>query len=113
MVLKLALRTESPNGDEMGWPSGHTSSSFAFATYLANEYGPWVGVPAYAFAAFVGYERVDARNHDFSDVISGAFIGIAVGHAVYRNHQPKVLGMDIIPYVHPEGAVGIALCKEF
>ena len=33
--------------------------------------------PLLAFAGFVAYERVDATNHDFSDVVSGSLIGIA------------------------------------
>ncbi|MFP4055005.1 MAG: hypothetical protein ACLFV7_14185, partial [Phycisphaerae bacterium] len=55
MGLKVAARTESPNGDEFGWPSGHTSSSFCFAGVMYEHYGPAVGLPLYAFAAFVGY----------------------------------------------------------
>jgi hypothetical protein len=113
MALKVAARTESPNGDEFGWPSGHASSSFCFATVLHESYGPWLGIPAFAFAAFVSYERLDARNHDFSDVISGALIGIAIGHAVSQNHKPRILGMDVVPYVHPEGGMGLALYKRF
>ncbi|MCD6304069.1 MAG: phosphatase PAP2 family protein [Planctomycetes bacterium] len=113
LVLKAALRTESPNGDENGWPSGHTSSTFCMATVLNESYGPWVGIPAYAFAAFVGYERIDARNHDFSDVISGALLGIAIGHAISQNHKPKILGMDVVPYTDPRGGVGLALCKQW
>ena len=113
MMLKVAARTESPNGDEFGWPSGHTSSSFCFATVVHEAYGPWVGIPAYAFAAFVGYERLDARNHDFSDVISGALIGIAIGHAVSKNHEAKILGMDVVPYVDDRGAMGLALSKRW
>ena len=113
LMLKAAARTESPNGDEAGWPSGHTSSTFCLATVLHEAYGPWVGVPAFAFAAFVGYERIDARNHDFSDVISGALIGIAIGHAVSQNHKPQIFGMDVIPYADPRGAMGIALVKQW
>jgi hypothetical protein len=113
-ALKVATRTESPNGDELGWPSGHASSSFCFATVAYEAYGPWVGVPLFGFAGFVGYERLDARNHDFSDVISGALIGVAIGHAVAKNHQPKFLSMDVVPYVNPNnGAVGIALSKQW
>ena len=114
MALKVASRTESPNGDEFGWPSGHTSSSFCMATVLHESYGPWVGIPAFAFAAYVGYERIDARNHDFADVISGALIGIAIGHAVAKNHELKVLGMDVVPYSDPQrGGFGLALLKRF
>ena len=113
MALKAAARTENPNGGEFGWPSGHTSSTFTFAAVLNEHYGPWVGVPLYAFATFVGYQRVDARSHDFADVISGALIGIAIGHAVAGNHQPQILGMDVLPYADPRGGAGIALMKQW
>ncbi|MDY6914595.1 MAG: phosphatase PAP2 family protein [Planctomycetota bacterium] len=114
MALKLTFNTESPNGDKFGWPSGHTSSSFCLATVMYEEYGPLVGLPLFAFASFVGYERIDARNHDFSDVISGALIGVAIGHAVAKNHKFRLLGMKVIPYADPErGAVGLALTKQW
>lgn len=114
LVLKVMFDTESPNGDDFGWPSGHASSSFAFATVMAEYYGPWVGVPLFAFASYVGYERIDARNHDFSDVISGAFLGMAIGHAVAQNHVPRVLGLDIIPYADPSrNAMGVALIGKW
>ena len=113
MALKVAVRTDSPNGDPLGWPSGHTSSSFCMATVLAESYGPWVGVPAFAFASFVGYERLAARNHDFSDVVSGALIGIAIGHAVSQHHKMKVFGMDVVPYADPRGGAGLALSRRW
>jgi hypothetical protein len=113
-ALKVAVRTRSPNGDELGWPSGHTSSSFAFATVIWEEYGPWAGAPLMAFAGFVGYERIDARNHDFSDVISGALIGLAIGHAVTQNHLPRILGFEIAPYIDPaSGAAGVSASKRW
>ena len=80
---------------------------------LEEAYGPWVGVPAYAFASYVGFERLDARNHNFSDVISGALIGIAIGYAVGEKHKPKILGMDVVPYVDDRGAAGLALLKNW
>jgi len=114
LALKGIVRTRSPNGESWGWPSGHASSSFCFATVIYENYGPGIGIPLFAFAGFVGYERIDARNHDFSDVISGALIGIAIGHAVSQNHQPKILGMDVVPFVDPEGSwVGLALSKQW
>ena len=114
LALKGLVRTHSPNGDPCGWPSGHTSSSFTLATVLGEAYGPWVGVPLFAFASFVGYERIDARNHDFSDVLSGALMGIAIGHAVMQNHKFKVFGFEIIPWADPaQGTVGLALTRRF
>lgn len=112
--LKLAVQTRSPNGDAMGWPSGHTSSTFCLATVLHKAYGPWVGVPAFAFAGFVGYERIQARNHDVSDVISGALIGIAVGYIVAEHHEQKIFGMTMEPYVDTErGGFGLAFVKRW
>ena len=114
MGLKVLARTESPNGDEFGWPSGHTSSTFCLATVMHEAYGPWVGVPLFILASYVGYERIDARNHDFADVISGALIGIAIGHAVSQNHEAKIFGMDVLPYTDPQrGAVGLMLTKRW
>lgn len=114
LALKGATGTRSPNRDPFGWPSGHTSSTFCFATVIYEEYGPWVGLPLFAFAGFVGYERIDARNHDFSDVISGALLGMAIGHAVAQNHQPRVMGFDVMPYVDPSrNAVGLVFSKSW
>ncbi len=114
IALKGITQTNSPNGDPFGWPSGHTSSTFCLATVMHEAYGPWVGVPLFAFASFVGYERIDARNHDFSDVISGAFIGIAIGHAVMKNHKTRIAGMELVPLADPgTGTVGMALAKKF
>ena len=112
--LKWAFLSESPNGDENGWPSGHSSSTFCVATVLYHQHGPWVGVPLLGFATFVAYQRVDARNHDLSDVVSGSLIGIAIGHAVAGNHEVRIFGMDVVPYVDPNtGTVGVALVKSF
>jgi len=114
VALKGIVRTRSPNGDPWGWPSGHTSSTFTLATVMHEAYGPWVGVPLFLFASYVGYERIDARNHDFSDVISGALMGVAIGHAVMQNHKPKILGFEVIPWGNPSsGSVGLALSRQW
>lgn len=114
MTVKFAANTHSPNGDRLAFPSGHTSSSFTFATVMYEEYGPLVGIPCYAFASYVGYERIDARNHNFSDVIGGALIGFAIGHAVAQNHKGRILGMQVVPLADAEtGAFGVALSKRW
>lgn len=114
LTLEVATNKHSPNHDPLSWPSGHTSSSFTFATVAWEEYGPAVGVPLMGLAGFIGYERIDARNHQFSDVISGALLGIAVGYAVSKNHIPRVAGFKITPTVDPAaGSVGVAFSKEW
>jgi hypothetical protein len=113
LALKGLCNTESPNGDDFGWPSGHASSSFCFATVLAEEYGPMAGVPAFAFATFVAYERVDARNHDLADVASGALLGMAIGHAVSRNHANRIAGFELSPYIDERGQFGISASRRW
>jgi len=77
MVLKRAINETRPNGGELSFPSGHTSSSFASAEFMRRRYGWKWGAPFYALAAFVGYSRVESRYHYTRDVVGGAAIGIA------------------------------------
>jgi len=112
--LKAAVNAKRPNGDRGAWPSGHASSSFCFATVICHEYGLWPGAGAYALATFTAYQRIDSKYHHLSDVVSGALIGVAFGHAVAENHTPEILGMDVAPYVDPHtGAIGLALIKQW
>jgi len=114
MLLKVAANTESPNGENLAWPSGHTSSSFTVAEVLNVSYGPWVGVPSYALATLAAFGRIDDREHDFSDVLFGAALGIVVGHTVADGHRPEIFGGEITAYVSPNSeAAGIAWVTSF
>jgi len=58
------------------FPSGHTTIAFAVATSLSLQYKKWyVVVPAYLWAAGVGYSRLYLGEHYPSDVLAGAAIG--------------------------------------
>lgn len=113
MALKVSANTTAPNGDEMAWPSGHTSSAFTVAAVVSEYYGPLAGVPALALAGLVGYQRIDSRVHDFSDVVFGAMLGYVVGSSIARENRlkfPEVFGLKVIPYTDAEtGAAGVAL----
>lgn len=71
--LTSSLRSEEPTAR---FPSGHTTSAFAGAAFLNRRYGPWVGVPAFAAAAFTGYSRIEAGKHVLDDVMAGAAVGL-------------------------------------
>jgi membrane-associated phospholipid phosphatase len=117
MALKVSANTTAPNGDEMAWPSGHTSSAFTTAAVVNEYYGPLAGIPAFAVAGLVGYQRIDSRVHDFSDVVFGAMLGYVVGTSIARDKRlqfPELFGMEVVPYSDPvTGASGLALVKRF
>jgi membrane-associated phospholipid phosphatase len=53
----------------LSFPSQHTSFAFATATALSLQYRKWwVVVPAYTWAAMVGYSRLYLGQHYPSDV---------------------------------------------
>lgn len=82
------------------FPSGHSSTSFALATYAALVTGGhfvwgkdsssttriW-GIPIQTallgLASFVAWSRVDDGRHNISDVLTGSAIGIAVANVAY------------------------------
>lgn len=117
LALKFAANTRAPDNEPYAWPSGHTSSSFTVAAVLNEYYGPWVGVPSLALAGLVGYQRLDSRVHDFSDVVFGAMLGYVIGTSIARDEQarfPEFFGMQVIPFGDPEtGATGLALYKQW
>jgi len=111
-LLKVAAHTQSPNGERYAWPSGHVSSSFCLAAVMDRAYGPLVGWPLYGLAGFVAFERMDDREHHFSDVIFGAALGLVIGHTVASGEPPEILGGTVLPYADPAaGTSGIAWHK--
>lgn len=90
--LKQAFPEWRPDrSDQRSFPSGHTSVSFAAAATLQNRYGWEIGAPAHVAAAFVGLARVQARKHDWDDVVVGAAIGEAAGLLITRKRDSKVI----------------------
>jgi membrane-associated phospholipid phosphatase len=80
---KFAVGRQRPDGsNSMSFPSGHSASAFATATVVQEHFGWKAGIPAYAFASFVGASRLAAGKHYLSDVVVGAGIGIAAGRTV-------------------------------
>ncbi len=75
-ILKYVVKEERPDhSNHHSFPSGHTSTTFATATFLQRRYGWKFGVPAYVVATYVGWGRVFSKKHHWWDVVAGAAIG--------------------------------------
>ena len=98
-ALKYTIREERPNQPEgakgTSFPSGHTSSAFAGAAYWQTRYGWEIGAPMYGAAAFVGYSRVRARKHNWSDVIAGAALGIGVNYVFVTEYAKDPIQLSL------------------
>jgi membrane-associated phospholipid phosphatase len=102
--LKYAVNAERPNGGDRSFPSGHASLSFCSAEFLRKRCGWTWGLPAYAVAGFVGYSRVEAREHYTGDVLAGALIGAVSAWALTRPTEHLAVDVSV-----REGSYGLAV----
>jgi membrane-associated phospholipid phosphatase len=80
--------------DYQSFPSGHTTSAFAFAAVVSRETQMWwpdsrwpIGTAVYAGATIVGVSRMYNNKHWASDVLGGAAIGTLLGLKVVKYHH--------------------------
>ena len=84
------------------FPSGHTSISFAIATYSSLYALDYFGnsekksgsliyaTASHLLAAYVGYTRIIDNRHFLSDVIAGGLLGSGVAWAIYELQQKNL-----------------------
>lgn len=104
-VLKQAVDKDRPDGsDDDAFPSGHAATAFAGAAVLQRRYGWRTAWPAWLLAAWTGWTRVDADEHDWADVAGGAAIGVVSAWMLVEPGE----NLRIVPAALPGGAAGIA-----
>lgn len=82
---------DGPSTSNKSFPSGHTTSAFAVATIVANEYEhvPMIAPISYGIAALAGFSRMNDNKHWASDVFFGAALGYFTSKTILRLHSNK------------------------
>ncbi len=86
-----------------GWPSGHTGATMAVVSSLTNYYpeNTWLKIAGYSLVLYTAYGVTSVHQggmHWFSDAVSGALMGYAIGSTVgkyYRNLYSSLTGSPI------------------
>jgi membrane-associated phospholipid phosphatase len=108
-AIKFMAGRTRPNGGSNSFPSGHTASTFATATVLQSHFGWKAGIPAYAFATYVGASRIQMQKHYLSDVAFGAAVGIVAGRTVTVGLGGRRFALA--PVAGPNGGIGLGLTR--
>lgn len=118
VAIKAIANTDRPSDQWMngqfGFPSAHSSTSFAIAATIEEYYGPRAGIPAYLLAGLIGWSRIDEQNHDVSDVVFGAVLGYAIAKSIAGNHLRGDSRIQIFPWTDPSrGTYGAMFEVDF
>ena len=101
-ILKYSVQEKRPGSDnKRSFPSGHSTTAFAFASVAAAYHAwPW-GVGAYSIAGLVGYSRLNDNAHYLHDVLAGATIGIGYGLGLYylANNESSSTAVYLLPTI--------------
>jgi membrane-associated phospholipid phosphatase len=100
VLKRIATRPRPDGSDTLSFPSGHTSTAFAWATVAQAHYGWKAGVPSYLAASAIGLSRVTSDKHHLSDILAGATLGYITGRTVVRTNGEPV-GRRRIFTLHP------------
>jgi len=98
MILKRLVGQKRPDSDNRtSFPSGHTTTAFAFASVVAMEHEWYWGTAAYAMASVTAISRIHDNAHYLHDVVAGATIGTAFGIALSNLASDDDNKYSIIP----------------
>jgi hypothetical protein len=123
--MKKSTAIERPDGsNKFSFPSGSTAIAFMGAEFLYQEYKDvsiWYGISGYLVATGTGFLRIHNNKHWFTDVVTGAGIGILSTKIAYWIHPlvKKTLFKDkkeisglVMPF-HNGKEYGLGLSMSF
>ena len=123
--MKKLTSIERPDGsNKFSFPSGSTAIAFMGAEFLYQEYKDvsiWYGISGYLVATGTGFLRMYNNRHWFTDVVTGAGIGILSTKIAYWIHPvvKKTLFKDkkesnglVIPFYNGK-EYGLGLSMSF
>jgi membrane-associated phospholipid phosphatase len=103
--LKHLVHEQRPDGsNDQSFPSDTAALAFAPANYLWDRYGWQYGVPAYAAAAFVGYSRVESKQHHWWDVAASATMAFGYSWLITTTYTPWRGNLQTGLLATPDGA---------
>lgn len=113
-VLKYTIREPRPNDNSTknSFPSGHSTTAFAFSGFVAGEHGWGWGSAALLLSTFTGYSRITDDMHRVHDVVAGATIGWAYGWGISRIKRRRDEAFYLVPILDTKTA-GLSFYKEF
>ncbi len=107
LSMKFVVNRKRPNGGSYGYPSGHTSTSFASASVIYSHFGKVWGAVAFVGASYIGLSRIADNKHYVSDVIAGAVIGSYIGLRI-GNRSNQKNSLSVVPTVgHRQGGLAV------
>ncbi len=113
-IIKYSVREQRPDHSARNsFPSGHTTTAFAFAAVVGIEHEWYYAAPAYALAGFVGYSRMNDNKHYLNDVVAGATIGMAYAYGISKvNKGESTSASFMVPTPDMKGMM-LAFGKNF
>ncbi|MCB2206127.1 phosphatase PAP2 family protein [bacterium] len=133
MAKNLISRDRPDRSDNKSFFSGHTSTTFAVASYLQRELDASImhsaslatqpllrsllrtaafSVP-YGWATYVGYSRMRDNRHYLVDVLVGAAIGTLIGNVIYNEVADDEQRLPVIGLAFAGDTPALSLQLQF
>ncbi len=108
--LKHTIKETRPNKrDRLSFPSGHSTTIFAFSSVVHSLHGWEWGIPAYLVGAFVGFSRMNDNQHWLHDVLAGATLGLGYGLGISQlSGLSELQNLTIYPVPTSKGSMLMA-----